>query len=92
MSAAYPGCWDATPDRDYDTCNSCRQEKRLPPIRSDALCEHHAKLQELESRRQMLGSGIVHVNRPQGQRFPQNNSRNSPQSEPQRYRSLRALT
>lgn len=67
--SAYPGCWDETPDRDYQSCNYCRQERQSPPVREHVTCEHHRKMKELESRRQLLGSGLVHVTpnyKPQG--------------------------
>lgn len=83
--AAYPGCWEETPDRDFKNCNFCRQEKRLPPIHANMWCDHHTKIQELEARRQLFGSGIVHAttNQRPAQRAP---------SEPLRYKSARALT
>jgi hypothetical protein len=83
--AAYPGCWDETPDRDYKLCNYCRMEKKLAPVRGHTLCEHHTKMKELESRRQLLASGMAHINPNQAKQAQGN-------AEPLRYRSLNALT
>jgi len=81
--SAYPGCWEETSDRDYQSCNYCRQENQSPLTRAHVTCDHHRKMKELEARRQLQGSSLVHI-------AP--NSQGGQRNQEMRYKSLRALT